>query len=76
MRLLKILIQDQRGLAAMEATILLAGLAVAVIGIGATVAPAVHSYADNLTNVTVRAETALKALQANSTGAANSTTGP
>jgi Flp pilus assembly pilin Flp len=64
MRMIVQLIKDQRGLAAMEATLLLAGLAGTFWAIGSSVAPAVHAYADKLTAVTERAETTLQALKA------------
>ena len=64
MRMLRQLIKDQRGIAAMEATLLLAGLAGTAFVIGSTVAPAIHAYSDKLTSITERAEAALHALKA------------
>lgn len=49
------LLRDNRGLASVEATILLATFGVALIAAGYAVGPAVKGYADRLTSLVVEA---------------------
>lgn len=53
--LLPRLLKDNRGLASVEATIILATLGVALIAGGYAAGPAVKAYAERLTNLVVEA---------------------